>query len=359
MLVVAGDPDLDRHLTGPEHPERPERVEAALGGIADCGLVESAVVLAPRRASTEELVSVHSRGYVERLRGICESGGGMLDADTVLSPGSYDTALLAAGAGLAAADAIERGEGEVAFVAARPPGHHARPEAGMGFCLFNNVAIAARSLADRGERVLIIDWDVHHGNGTQEIFWDDSRVLYASLHQWPLYPGTGRLDETGGPAAPGTTLNIPLPPGVTGDVILRALDEVVAPAVESFAPSWVLVSAGFDGHRDDPLAGWRLTAGDYADISRRVTGFAPRPFAGGIAGRQEPASRGDRASRASRASRVVMFLEGGYNLRALRLSVGATLCAATGGSYRPEPASSGGPGTPAVEAARKNRHMEA
>jgi acetoin utilization deacetylase AcuC-like enzyme len=199
----------------------------------------------------------------------------------------------------------------------------------MGFCLVNNVAVVAAALAERGERVLVLDWDVHHGNGTQDIFWDDARVLYVSTHQWPLYPGTGSVRETGGPAAAGLTVNIPLPAGTAGDTVRQALDEVVAPAVERFRPTWVLVSAGFDAHRADPLAELRLTAGDFADLARRARSFAPGP------------------------GRLALLLEGGYDLTALRRSVGASLAAVLDRDYRPEPASTGGPGAEAVEAARR------
>jgi acetoin utilization deacetylase AcuC-like enzyme len=199
----------------------------------------------------------------------------------------------------------------------------------MGFCLLNNIAVAAASLIDAAERVLIVDWDVHHGNGTQEIFWDDPRVLYASIHQDPLYPGTGRLTETGGDDAPGLTVNIPLPPGATGDVVLAALDEVIAPIAELFSPTWVLVSAGYDGHRADPLASFGLTAGDYAALAVRVASLAPR--------------RG----------RIALFLEGGYDLEALRRSVAATASALVGDSGCPEPPSTGGPGHEVVRLARR------
>jgi acetoin utilization deacetylase AcuC-like enzyme len=328
MLLVAAAPDLDHHDTGPAHPERPARVRAALAGIDEAGLRDAVVALEPRRASEEELVRVHPVEYLRALRAFCEAGGGMLDPDTGASPGSWDTALLAAGAALTAVDALANGEGSVAFVAARPPGHHASADVPMGFCLLNNVAVAAAALAARGERVLIVDWDVHHGNGTQDIFWDDPRVLYVSTHQSPLYPGTGAANETGGPGAPGLTLNVPLPPGATGDVLLAALDIAVAPAVQRFAPTWVLVSAGFDAHRADPLAALELSAGDFADVARRVAQFAP-------------------------AGRLALLLEGGYDLDALRMSVGASLAAALGEDFRPEHATSGGPGEDAVQRARQ------
>jgi len=329
MLLVAGSPELDHHDVGSRHPERPARVPAALAGIDEAGLHDAVIHLEPRRATTEELTLVHPLSYLEALHAFCDAGGGAIDPDTITSAGSWDTALLAAGAALEVVDALGRGDGDVAFVAARPPGHHALATEPMGFCLLNNVAVAAATLAERGERVLIVDWDVHHGNGTQAIFWDDPRVLYVSTHQWPLYPGTGRASETGGPRAPGLTVNVPLPPRATGDVILEALDDVVAPVVEQFSPTWVLASAGYDAHRADPMAGLMLTSGDFADIARRVKAFAPR------------------------AGRLALLLEGGYDLDALRMSVGASLASVLDVEFRPEPASSGGPGDDAVEAARR------
>ncbi len=329
MLLVAASPALDHHDVGPHHPERPARVQAALDGIDDAGLRDAVVDLEPRRATEHELSLVHPVSYLEALRAFCEAGGGAIDPDTMASPGSWDTALLAAGAALEVVDGLTRGDGDVGFVAARPPGHHALASEPMGFCLLNNVAVAAATLAERGERVLVVDWDVHHGNGTQAIFWDDPRVLYVSTHQWPLYPGTGRVTETGGPGAPGLTVNVPLPPRATGDVILQALDDVVAPVVERFAPTWVLASAGYDAHRADPMAGLSLTAGDFADIAGRVRAFAPG------------------------TGHLALILEGGYDLDALRLSVGASLAAALDVEFRPEHSSSGGPGDDAVDAARK------
>jgi acetoin utilization deacetylase AcuC-like enzyme len=199
----------------------------------------------------------------------------------------------------------------------------------MGFCMINNIAVGAATLAERGEKVLIVDFDVHHGNGTQAIFWDDPRVLYVSTHEWPLYPGTGRAEETGGSGAPGLTMNIPLPAGATGDVFLKAADEAMAPVVERFGPTWVLVSAGFDAHRADPLARLALTAGDFADLVGRVLAFAPGP------------------------GRTILVLEGGYDLEALRLSVGASLSAVLDRPYRPETASAGGPGDDVVDAVHR------
>ena len=329
MLLLSAHPDLDRHDTGGRHPERPARIGAALEGIDGAGLRDAVVELPPRRAGPDELVRVHPRRYLDLVEEFCRSGGGALDPDTIVGPGSWDTALLAAGGVLAAVDALAEGGGEVAFVAARPPGHHALAEQSMGFCMINNIAVGAAALAARGERVLIVDFDVHHGNGTQDIFWDDPRVLYISTHEWPLYPGTGRAEETGGVGAPGLTMNIPLPAGATGDVLLKAADDAMAPVVEHFAPTWVLMSAGFDAHRADPLARLELTAGDFADLVRRIRAFAPEP------------------------GRTVLVLEGGYDLEALRLSVGAALSAVLDRRYRPEAASSGGPGGDVVDAVRR------
>jgi acetoin utilization deacetylase AcuC-like enzyme len=328
MFVLGALGDLDQHDMGEWHPEAPIRLKAVAAGVADAGVADGATIVEPRQATSGELQRVHPRLYCESLERLTKVGG-ELDPDTVVTPGSWPTALYAAGTGLAAIEALERGAGDVAFVAVRPPGHHARAAQGMGFCLFNNVAVAAAALAERGERVVIVDWDVHHGNGTQEIFWDDPRVFYISTHQAPLYPGTGRISETGGPGAPGLTLNFPFPEGTTGDVLLRALDEVAAPLVEAFDPTWVLISAGFDAHRDDPLAGMRLSAGDYTHLAKRVAQFAP--------------GRG----------RLAVFLEGGYDLRALRNSVASTLTALAGGDAGIEPATSGGPGAVTVEAAKR------
>jgi len=271
---------------------------------------------------------VHTRDYLDRLEAFCAKGGGAIDADTYAVGGSWTTARRAAGAVLDAVDALASDACDVAFAASRPPGHHAVASRAMGFCLVNNVAVAAASLAERGERVAIVDWDVHHGNGTQDLFYDDPRVFYASLHQSPHYPGTGRPSETGGETAPFTNLNLPLPAGTRGDVFRQAVDEVIAPAIERFAPTWLFISAGYDAHRFDPLAELELTAGDYADLAVRLQQLVP-------------------------PRRTVVVLEGGYDLDALRMSTGATLSAMVGEHYRPEHASSGEVGLPVLTAAKQ------
>ncbi len=306
-----------------------------MGGVDDLHLDGDLVVLPARAADRTQLLRVHSAQYLDELERFCAAGGGALDPDTYATAASWTAARLSAGAGLVAIDAlVERGSG-LAFVVSRPPGHHALADRAMGFCLINNVAVAAASLLAAGERVLIVDWDVHHGNGTQALFWDEPNVLYVSTHQWPCYPGSGRASEVGGPSATGATVNVPLPPGATGDVMRRAFEQLVTPAVEAFAPSWVLVSAGFDAHRADPLADLSLSAGDFAALAPVVAGYAPTP------------------------GRTVLFLEGGYELEALRSSVSATLGALVGSpDGTNETPTSGGPGMDQLSAIAERRHRQ-
>jgi acetoin utilization deacetylase AcuC-like enzyme len=332
-ILVEMHPDCEGHLAGRAHPERPERLAAVRRAVDAARRDGRARLVTPRPATRAEITRVHHPAAVDAMEAFIRAGGRHLDADTGVSPGSWDAALAAAGAGLDAVERLQAGEAGAAFVAVRPPGHHATPERAMGFCLLNNVAITAAALADAGERVLIVDFDAHHGNGTQDAFYRDGRVSYVSLHQWPLYPGTGRIDQTGEGDGAGATVNLPLPAGATGDVYLAALDEVVAPIVEMQRPTWLMVSAGFDGHRADPLTDLGLSAGDFADITARLLEFAP-------------------------PGRRLVVLEGGYDLDALTASTEACLAALAGVAAHPERPTGGGPGRATVERARRI-HLEA
>lgn len=331
MVLVVNETFSDAGHVDPGHPERPDRSLAARSAIDDLHLGSELVITPPRVASRAELLTVHRGSYLDELGAFCYEGGGDIDQDTYATYDSWMIAKNAAGAGLAVIDELQRRRAGVGFVVTRPPGHHALPDRAMGFCLLNNVAIAAAPLVVAGERVLILDWDVHHGNGTQHIFWNEPRVLYVSTHQWPHFPGTGSAREVGGVSAIDRTLNIPLPRGATGDMLQRALEELAVPVINDFAPTWVLISAGFDAHRTDPLADFELTSGDFAGLARLSASFAPRP------------------------GRIALFLEGGYNLGALHDSIQATLSAALGVNYHAEVPSSGGPSISHIVQLRRER----
>jgi acetoin utilization deacetylase AcuC-like enzyme len=287
-----------RHDTGPRHPERADRLRAMVGRLREGGLWRRLAVWEPAPCEEATLELVHTPDHVRIMRSLMARGGGHIDADTVVSAGSWEAALRAAGGLVEAVQAVSEGRLDNAVCLVRPPGHHATPDQAMGFCIFNNVAIAAACLLEqrRAERVAILDYDVHHGNGTQDAFYARSDVLYISTHQYPLYPGTGRWTETGEGAGAGSTLNLSLPPGSGDEVFATALQRIVEPAVRRYRPDFLLVSLGFDAFWADPLASLRLSiGGGYAPLLRSA-----RDLAGELCG-----------------GRLVVGLEGGYVLDAL------------------------------------------
>ena len=295
--------DYLQHDTGDHHPESRERYAATLGGLqADRDFWESLAKLAPRPATDQELLRCHDERTIDHVARACERGRAALDQDTVVSRESERVARLAAGGACRAVDAVLSGEADRAFVACRPPGHHATVGAAMGFCLFNNVAVAARYAQDHYpqiKQVLIVDFDVHHGNGTQDIFYQDSTVYYYSLHQYPWYPGTGSAGERGAQEGEGYTLNVPVAAATPAADYLRLFERGLEEVMKNFAPDLVLVSAGFDAHRADPLGQLLLTDEDYARMTGRLA----------------------EAARATGRGRLVSCLEGGYNLQTLGATV--------------------------------------
>jgi acetoin utilization deacetylase AcuC-like enzyme len=298
MTALLADPLYKRHITGAGHPERPARFDAVLSALDQTGLTGRMLRVPPRAASDDEVAACHSRKYIEIVKRDVARGCETLSiGDTPLGPDSLEVALQAAGGVLNAVDAVVERRAQNAFCAVRPPGHHATSDCGMGFCIFNNVAIAARYAQRRHgiRRVLIADWDVHHGNGTQDIFYADGSVFFFSTHQHPWYPGTGLPAETGEGAGLGATLNCPFPAGAGRAEILGAFQDRLLPAARDFQPDLVLVSAGFDSRLGDPLGRFTLSDTDFADLTTLMLEVADT-CAGG---------------------RVVSLLEGGYNLDGL------------------------------------------
>ncbi len=295
-------PDFLQHDMGPGHPESPERLRAILGRLRATGILDRLTAIQAAPAQDEWILQVHAASYLKDLQARSPASGRIpLDPDTWISPGSIPAAYLAVGGALATADAIMAGQVHNGFCAVRPPGHHAERTRAMGFCLFNNVAIAARYVQRRYglSRVLIVDWDVHHGNGTQHSFDEDPSVLFFSTHQYPHYPGTGGPHERGSGKGEGLTINVPMSPGQGDEEYGKVFERVLVPAADSFKPDFILISAGFDAHRDDPLASMGLTEEGYGALTGVVAGLAKRHCQG----------------------RILSCLEGGYNLTALSASV--------------------------------------
>lgn len=302
------DPRFESHDTGPVHPERPERLARIRAALDDSGLAGRCRRVEPEEAGDDLLSLVHDPGYVRHVDDRCGRGETIIDSmDTAICPISGQVARLAAGSLVSLCREVLEARVKRGFAGVRPPGHHAERDLAMGFCLFNNVAIAAQSLRTRHHvpRVLIVDWDVHHGNGTQHIFEEDPNVFYFSVHQFPLYPGTGEASERGRGEGLGATLNCPLPPGSGDDAFLGAIQDSLGEAASSFRPDFVLVSAGFDAHRLDPLAQMEVSTEAFGTATRIVRALAEE-HAGG---------------------RLVCVLEGGYNLDALSASVATHLTA--------------------------------
>jgi len=310
------DPIYLEHDTG-DHVENSRRLVTALSYLKETGIKEKLTCLPPRPALLEELEMIHAPEYISYVKSKAEKGGGWLDPDTVMSPKSYEAALYAAGGLLVAVEAVMKGEVDNAFALVRPPGHHAIYDRAMGFCIFNNMAIAAKFALSKFnlKRVLIADFDVHHGNGTQDAFYADPEVLYFSTHQYPFYPGTGWMDETGTGEGEGTTVNFPMAAGWSDEEYLRAFNEVLVPVARRFQPQLILVSAGFDAHWADHLAMMQVSVKAFAQMVMILEELAAELCQG----------------------RLVFTLEGGYNLQVVASSIKAVFDVLLGNSEIDDP----------------------
>lgn len=310
--AIIHHPIYEKHDTGPEHPEMPERYRVVMDAIKNHKeLWVSLKEITPVKAARGVVQAAHTKEHFNRVEGAFAGGSDRLDADTVISMASFDASLFAVGGACSAVDAVMEGEVENAFVAVRPPGHHATAERAMGFCLFNNVAVAARYAQNKYkeiERVAIIDWDVHHGNGTQGIFYSDPRVFFFSMHQYPWYPGTGSLGETGQGKGLGTTLNVPVKAFTSARDQVSSFEEAIAEMSAKISPDLIIISAGFDAHLTDPLGQLRLEDSDYVKMTETVIQWARDVCKG----------------------RVISCLEGGYNLQTLGETVRSHVAALAG-----------------------------
>ena len=309
MTLLNYDEVFLEHDTGYGHPENAKRIEGTVRHLKRGNLWEQLKIEKPRPASLEEIARVHPPAYINMIKQYADGGGGWLDSDTAVSTASYAAAIHAAGSPLTAIDVIMKGDVKNAFCLVRPPGHHATPGRGMGFCLFNNVAIAAKYLQVQYQlkKVLIIDWDVHHGNGTQDTFYQDPTVLYFSVHRYPFYPGTGRKEEVGQDKGKGFNINVPLPADTLPGKYLEQFRYVIDHAVKQFSPEFIMISAGFDAYRNDPIGGLNLEIEDFRTLTEIVTASAENHCNG----------------------RIVSCLEGGYHLSHLPLCIEAHLKALT------------------------------
>ena len=305
------DPIYLEHDTG-QHPENAGRLLNVINLLEKVNMTEQVVPVAPRAATIDELAKVHSKYYISQVESIARMGTGWLNADTSVSPASYEVALHAAGGLINAVDAVMAGEVASAFALVRPPGHHATRSEALGFCLFNNIAVAARHAIDsyQLERTLIVDFDVHHGNGTQDTFYEDSRVLYFSTHQYPFYPGTGRVDEIGASQGERATVNVPMPAWCGDEEYLRVFKEILIPVARRFQPQIIMVSAGYDAHWGDQISLMQVSVTGFSEMVRILKMLADELCQG----------------------RLVFTLEGGYLYEALASSIKATLDVLSGNS---------------------------